>query len=695
MMNLVDLQDKLKNLSEEQLVSEMQMPSGQLPQFLVLSEITRRQKMRESFEGQQGQEQTTVAQDVIAAAGMPVDFAGQMAGSMAPQTDMDGNTGAMPQQEMAPMPQQEMAPMPQQMPVQGMADGGIVALRGGSVDQGAVRGDSRSRAEVTKRHLELDEADKVAVSTKLGVDRLSVLDLMLEDPARVNQAIDDVLRGGSVDQGAVRGDGSRTFVRDGIIYIVNDRGEEIPLARQESPTAGNIGPYSSSLGDAAPEEMPTLSDVPPPEDLARPIDPPVTPVNRQELQRDVTDFFGGAITPALQNLDQSAIGQYRTPSLQEDIFKNLAPAADQTKAPFPPNMTPAQAEAYARSAESPGILGTARNITDRALDFAVRKPGAYMTGKLGRALSAAGLPGAGAVAIQSAEDMRDLSDLRKEERGRGGAERSADAEFIRFMANPTSEGAAGILPRASLDPAVDPAVDPTVDPAVDPSADPSADPTPTVDPSGPGAGGIASMGGAYSAGAASVAPSNFQQELMDMLAAREKRAEQDKWLALAQFGLGLMSSKESTLGGAIGESGAPALEALRTGRETAEADRLGLLSAIEQSRMSEAQLALQQQAAAARASAGAGGPSFKDVPVGVITNLMGRLDDAREMLRTVPSPPSPGIFGGSKQDPNAAQRALLTNQVEQLERQLNFAGSPFGLSLGGGQGQPGYDFEPE
>jgi hypothetical protein len=134
MMNLVDLQDKLKNFSEEQLIGEMQMPTGQLPQFLVLSEITRRQKMRDSFEGQQGQEQTTVAQDAIAAAGMPSEFAGQMAGSMAPQTDMMGNTGAMPQQEMMP---EQGAP---QMPVQGMAGGGIVALQqGGSVRGGQPR----------------------------------------------------------------------------------------------------------------------------------------------------------------------------------------------------------------------------------------------------------------------------------------------------------------------------------------------------------------------------------------------------------------------------------------------------------------------------------------------------------------------------------------------------------------------------
>ena len=44
-MNILDTQDKLKNLSQDQLMTEMRMPTGQAPQFLVLSEITRRQKM--------------------------------------------------------------------------------------------------------------------------------------------------------------------------------------------------------------------------------------------------------------------------------------------------------------------------------------------------------------------------------------------------------------------------------------------------------------------------------------------------------------------------------------------------------------------------------------------------------------------------------------------------------------------------
>ena len=48
-MNIIDIQDQLKNFSEQQLISEMQTPTGSAPQFLVLSEIKRRKRVRDDF----------------------------------------------------------------------------------------------------------------------------------------------------------------------------------------------------------------------------------------------------------------------------------------------------------------------------------------------------------------------------------------------------------------------------------------------------------------------------------------------------------------------------------------------------------------------------------------------------------------------------------------------------------------------
>ena len=48
-MNIIDIQDNLKDFSEQQLIKEIQMPSGIAPQFLVLSEINRRKRMRDDY----------------------------------------------------------------------------------------------------------------------------------------------------------------------------------------------------------------------------------------------------------------------------------------------------------------------------------------------------------------------------------------------------------------------------------------------------------------------------------------------------------------------------------------------------------------------------------------------------------------------------------------------------------------------
>ena len=69
-------------------------------------------------------------------------------------------------------------------------------------------------------------------------------------------------------------------------------------------------------------------------------------------------------------------------------------------------------------------------------------------------------------------------------------------------------------------------------------------------------------------------------------------------MALAQVGLGLMSSQQPTLAGAFGEAGLAGLESYRGARDSYEQERLGLskeLSSIEAARAS-------QRAAAAKAA---------------------------------------------------------------------------------------------
>jgi len=131
MLNMIDTQDKLKNFSEQQLIQEMQRPSGSAPQFMVLGEIERRKRMRADAQRQEGLMQPTVAQEAVSAAGVPQQGIAQVAQSLAPQTDMTQNTG-VPNVQAAGLPGQPNQP-------QRMADGGILRLApGGGLSGGTI-----------------------------------------------------------------------------------------------------------------------------------------------------------------------------------------------------------------------------------------------------------------------------------------------------------------------------------------------------------------------------------------------------------------------------------------------------------------------------------------------------------------------------------------------------------------------------
>ena len=150
MMNIIELQDKLKNFSQDQLVGMMQQPTSEAPQFMVLSEITRRQKMVNDDKIRQAkQNEMTVAQEAVAAAGVPQDGIAGMARAMAPKTDIAQNTGVMSQAPQAPP---QAPPAPDQGGIMGMANGGYVKKMGmgGSVDPRPTMGSGRNAFQAIK-----------------------------------------------------------------------------------------------------------------------------------------------------------------------------------------------------------------------------------------------------------------------------------------------------------------------------------------------------------------------------------------------------------------------------------------------------------------------------------------------------------------------------------------------------------------
>ena len=534
-MNILDLQDKLKNLSQQQLIQEMQMPTGQMPQFLVLSELTRRKKMEDSFAIEQGRDQSTVAQDAVAAAGMPAEFAGQMAGAMAPQTDMAGNTGAMPRQSA--------------MPPQRMAGGGIVALQDGG---GPIRA-PRLVVRNGRQFAEMYDGSLIPLS-ELGFDQTTSTDAA------------SAPRGFEMDLGptATQGDLDQRYLEETL---------GIDRMRASMPAPESIsGMPSVPGGDSRVSRETPMLGAPSAADIGANVTPSRASPNRMMETADARD-------------SRAAIAAY-APSLFGPAPTGEGQMFDPFNSPLLPTTTVAGPNAPMAGTDTRG-LGTIIAET--------------LSGEDPKA---------------TADRLLESGQINQEQYNRyifgSSGERNRIVREALGYAEPR------VAPPVVAPPATDTALDPERRAPVVPGQTtgaplempaggaeellpPTVDPAPPGPPRTPSGGGIAGIA-AQGAGA----PSDYEQEMLNMLQSREKRATQDKWLALAQAGLSLMSSKSPTFGGALGEAGATGLGALREGQSTAEADRVALLGQIEQSRMGRAKLDLERQALAARGAARGG-----------------------------------------------------------------------------------------
>ena len=137
MRNIIQQQDDLKNLSQQQLVTVMQ--SGTYPQFLVLSELNRRKRMADDQARREAADDTTtVAQEVVNAAGVPQGGIAQLASAMNAKTNNTQNTG-----------------IGELMPIK-KAEGGVVKMK----TAGSVRTDKEYIAELKRLYPEVYELFK-------------------------------------------------------------------------------------------------------------------------------------------------------------------------------------------------------------------------------------------------------------------------------------------------------------------------------------------------------------------------------------------------------------------------------------------------------------------------------------------------------------------------------------------------------
>jgi hypothetical protein len=651
MMNMIELQDKLKNFSQEQLVGMMQQPTGEAPQFMVLSEITRRQKMQQEASKTPTQ---SVAQEAVAAAGVPQGGIADMARTLAPQTNVAQNTGAMS------APPQGMPSAPQG--IAQMASGGVVKMAEAGKISESMRSDMRLLADASRKGMTIDEYwDTLTPAAKARYEYFD----RLED----------------------RGDKVSTFMDSlkGISGEISDAASQAGTAYTDA-----MGPYSMFGRDSlvqtpeptvvTPPYDPTSVDRnPPPAQQVTPIDPNTYPAGK----------FGSPATVPLspselaaqeesrrrvEGYDRQFINDERNfPVPNEPIVFDVREGAPQTAPQTAPQIPQSRADqeqrdlyAYnqamaameanrksnASGTEFDSITAMAANSDNsdnksatealagyfgNAIDPRLIGPtdGLALLEKKALAEDAAGptfvSPNIGNADAMQAQMQSELerrtagSDFRAQEDALYGQRTPSN---VGIMQNPTQvnqgespEFAQGIgdyfsdLWKEANDPSKiniagysEPVVETTAntDTGIPLYAQEGFDSNNLVPKTNPNIVEIPDLGAidtetdtatSTGGGLNSGRYSDYQQQLIDMLDSRKDEAKSDKWMALAQAGMALMQGGTGSFGGDLGKAGQTGLAALQESNKSARQDRFGVLKTLADIDATNRSLQIQAQAA--------------------------------------------------------------------------------------------------
>lgn len=581
-MNMLDIQDKLKGLSEQQLVQAMQAPTENVPQFLVLSEITRRKRMRDSM--QQQDNGTTVAQEAVAAAGVPQGGIADMAMALAPKTDVTQNTGVSP--------------------VQGMYGGGYVQKM-----QAGAFVDSKSLVPYSQQNFPSALASDpavIAMAQRLGIPvEEYIASLSPETRANNLQRVVD----GRIVPEISQGNQEQALPTQADLdarYRMSQAEEPRFVGAETGPSFGFPASTPQSLYPPVPVGNPIPGEEPsfytPPERAQ-----PLSPMER------IRSLQG----PSFEGEGRGDVFDAREPETQ------LAyDALGSGKFVTVPTLGQQVENIGGQIAAVPGAVAD----YVRGMDLYAGDPYSELSAREQEDISS------GRMSPETADALQAGRLAMVKYGGRGSAPAGAKS-----TSSPTPEPDAEETPAPGGETPPAPAVDDLI-----------ADIT---------TGGTRTSGGAGGVGSASGATS-YEQELMNAMQRAERRAQQDKWLALAQVGLGLMSSTQPTLGGALGEAGLAGLQSYQGARDEYETERLGLskaLAGIESARAS-------QRAAGAKALSG---PTLKEINDNLemlTTEVTGYDDQGNEVTRRVPVDDDPRTAGLIKQY-NEQKLALLSGRI--------------------------------
>jgi hypothetical protein len=645
MMNMIELQDKLKNFSQEQLVGMMQQPTGEAPQFMVLSEITRRQKMQQEASKTPTQ---SVAQEAVAAAGVPQGGIADMARTLAPQTNVAQNTGAMS------APPQGMPSAPQG--IAKMASGGVIKMAEAGKISESMRSDMRLLADASRKGMTIDEYwDTLTPAAKARYEYFD----RLEDRGDKVSTFMDSLKGisGEISDAASQAGTAYTdamgpysmFGRDSLVqtpeptvvtppYDPTSVDRNPPLAQQVTPIDLNTYP-AGEFGSPA-TVPPTPSELAAQEESRRRVegydrqfinDERNFPVPNEPIVFDVRE---GApqTTPQIpqsradqEQRDLYAYNQARAAmeanrksnasGTEFDSITAMAANSDNKSA------TEALADYFGSSSIDPRLIGSTEGL-------ALLEQEALARDAAGPTFVSPNIGNADAMQAQMQSELERRtagSDFRAQEDALYGQRTPSN---VGIMQDPTQVNQ-GEIPEFAQDiggyfsdlwkKANDPSKiniagysDPNIVeiPALG-AIDTETDTAPVVettantdtgtplyaqegfDPNNLVPKTKTSTGGGLNSGRYS----DYQQQLIDMLDGRKDEAKSDKWMALAQAGMALMQGGTGSFGGDLGKAGQTGLAALQESNKSARQDRFGVLKTLADIDATNRSLQIQAQAA--------------------------------------------------------------------------------------------------
>jgi len=599
-MNIIDLQERLKDLPEQSLMQEMQTPTGTAPQFLVLSELKRRKRMRDEYQRQQAQGMKTVAEEAITAAGMPQEGIMGISQAMAPRSAIAQDTGVndMMQAEAT------RAPQPQEMPVQGMYDGGYVRKMqvGGFPDSQSLVGYSQQnfssilasdptvRAMAERMGVTVDEyiaslppetrarsIERLLASREPQGVRTDVFDATQPVLSQVSTNVEDFLPAGVSE--ADREQGYSSFLQqmnlsdapenEAMYRGMMQRQAENALLPTDADLDAN---YRASLTEeprfrqAPYEQFPEAGGLAsPPQSLYPPV-PVGNPIPGEE-----PSYY----TPPDRPQPMSPMERLRAETEYMRSGEGLR-AYNQFRG-VENVMTPEEmAVAQERQQGIDAATDFLSDVGETAADYGVgATAGLYGLGADTLANIATYFPGAEGLVVGAREQAAIANeDFRRRVLGEGdeasmdAAASASSAEAPRTQADGLSYGL-GSLDTGTIDVGPDGIPLSFGTAATDAATQPS---TTTSDASGGDGGGGGGGGGGGALG-------SIESRVARMIEEREKSAQADKWLALAQTGLALMASDQPTIGGAIGEAGLAGIGAMQQARSAYDKDILTLLDA--------------------------------------------------------------------------------------------------------------------